>query len=67
LLDKAVVEPDADKRCEYYVEAQKIIMENALRLPMLAQARYWVIDNSVRDFELLPGAMGFYEWTRMED
>jgi peptide/nickel transport system substrate-binding protein len=67
VLDKAVVEPDADKRCEYYVEAQKIIMENALRLPMLAQARYWVIDNSVRDFELLPGAMGFYEWVRMED
>ena len=66
LLDKAIVEPDQDQRCAYYVEAQKIIMENALRLPMLAQARYWVIDNSVRDFRLLPGAGGFYEWVSME-
>ncbi len=59
VLDKAVVESDSDKRCEYYVEAQKIIMDNALRLPMLGQAKYWVIDNAVRDFEVTWGGMGF--------
>jgi peptide/nickel transport system substrate-binding protein len=66
VLDAAIVEPDPDQRCEYYVEAQKIIMENALRLPMLAQPRYWVIDDAVRDFRLVPGGAGFYPLLRME-
>ena len=59
VLDKAVVEPDPDKRCGYYIEAQKIVMDNALRLPMLGQAKYWVIDNDVRDFEVTWGGFGF--------
>ena len=66
VLDKAVVEADPDKRCEYYVEAQQMVMENALRLPMLGQARYWVIDNSVRNFVVVPGAMGFFEMVWLE-
>lgn len=66
-LDAAIVESDPDKRCEYYVEAQKIVMENALRLPMLAQPRYWVIDNTVRDFKVIPGGSGFYPLIRMEE
>jgi peptide/nickel transport system substrate-binding protein len=66
VLDAAVVEPDPVQRCEYYIEAQQMIMENALRLPMMAQARYWVIDDGVESFELLPGAMGFYPWVEMD-
>ncbi|MCJ7667417.1 MAG: ABC transporter substrate-binding protein [Anaerolineae bacterium] len=57
-LDKANEETDPDKRCEYYVEAQKIIMENALQLGMLGQPIFWVVDKSVKGFEL--GALPDY-------
>lgn len=52
LLDKASLEVDLDKRCDYYVEAQKIIMENALTLGGWAEALFWVLDDSVKGFEL---------------
>ncbi|MGQ9583832.1 MAG: ABC transporter substrate-binding protein [Anaerolineae bacterium] len=61
-LDKANVETDATKRCEYYVEAQKIIMENALTLGMFGQPRFWVLSKSVKGFQLGPTAWMYYPY-----
>ncbi len=60
LLDDANVETDQAKRCDYYVEAQKIIMENALTLGGWGEPNIWVMDESVKGFEL--GSMGVLYW-----
>jgi peptide/nickel transport system substrate-binding protein len=68
LLDKANAEVDPDKRCEYYVEAQKIIMENALTLGMFGQPRFWVLSKKVKGFQLGPTAWMYYPYMlRLEE
>ena len=63
VFDKAKSEADPEKRCEYYVEAQKIIMENAIRLPILMEPKMWVLDKSVKGFILKSYPAIFYCYT----
>lgn len=62
LLDKSNEEPDPAKRCEQYVEVQKIIMENAATLGMFGQPQFYVLDKSVKGFELGPTAWIYYPY-----
>ena len=62
LLDKSMEETDVDKRCELYIEAQKIVMENALTLGMFGQPRFWVVDKSVKGFKLAALANFYYPY-----
>jgi ABC-type transport system substrate-binding protein len=62
LLDKSNVEADLDTRCEYLVDAQKIIMENALTLGLFGQPRFWVVNENVDGFELGPSAWMYYPY-----
>ena len=45
-----------EARCEAAIEAQKIIMENALMLPTLSQPIFVAMSPAVKGF--LPGAEG---------
>ena len=62
LLDKSNEEADPAKRCEQYVEVQKIIMENAATLGMFGQPQFYVLDKSVKGFELGPTAWIYYPY-----
>lgn len=62
LLDLANGEPDTVKRCEYYEEVQKIVMEEALRLNMLSEPRFWVADSKVEGFRLGVTSWQYYPY-----
>jgi len=50
LLNKSAVIVDLAKRCELLTEAQKIIAQNALVLPMYGRKQLVVMTSSVKDF-----------------
>ncbi len=67
-LDKLRSLPSVEARCEAAIEAQKIIMENALMLPTLSQPIFVAMRPEVKGF--LPGAEGnwfFLQNTTVED
>ena len=68
LLDDAGAVLDLDQRCEYYEEAQKIIMENAITVGILSEPKYYVVDKSVKGFQLGATALIYYPYMlRLED
>ncbi|NLE77782.1 MAG: hypothetical protein GX605_13665, partial [Chloroflexi bacterium] len=54
LLDESSMTVDLDKRCELLVEAQKIIMDNALVLPIYGSFRIAVLRDNVKGFGFGP-------------
>jgi peptide/nickel transport system substrate-binding protein len=67
-LDMANDELDLAQRCEYYTEAQQIIMENALTLGLFGEPVYWAHDKNVSGFELGPMAWMYYPYNlRVEE
>ena len=51
VLDKDAEELDHEKRCTM-IDAQKIIMENALMPVTVGQGQFWGLNRSMKGFEL---------------
>jgi len=51
-LENIAIKTDIEERCGYAVDAQKIVLENALLLPTLSQPVYLAVSNSVEGFKM---------------
>ena len=60
LLDEMLATVDPEGACNLARQAQVIIQENALQLPTLAQAVFYVLEDNIQNFELGAQGLWFY-------
>lgn len=60
LLDEMIATVDPEAACDLARQAQAIIQENALQLPTLAEAVFYVLEDEIKEIELGAQGLWFY-------
>jgi peptide/nickel transport system substrate-binding protein len=68
LLDQMINSLEPSEACDLARQAQHIIQDNALQLPTLSEAVFYVLENNIQGFELGSQGLWFYVYnTRVEE